>query len=310
MGVVYRALHPTLGIEVAVKTISPYYAAQPVVRTRLKQEARSAAQLSHENIIHIYDYDEWQEGPFIVLELLEGEDLKSLIAARKPMGLDRKIEIMLMVCAGLGHAHEKGVIHRDIKPGNIFITNAGRAKILDFGLARLDSSDLTRTGMKMGTPAYMSPEQIQGHRPDYRTDIFSAGVVFYELLTYTKAFTGDSDYAISFKIVQNDPEPLDRVDPTVPAELPPILARALAKDPANRYQSVAALAKDLEQARRLIRDREQEVHRLYMEVRALDDGVEREKMLSLLEQILALAPRHVAALLLKEELSGPSSSKF
>jgi serine/threonine protein kinase len=308
MGVVYKALHPTLGIEVAVKTISPCYAAQTVVRSRLKQEARSAAQLSHKNIIHIYDYDEWEEGPFIVLELLEGEDLKSVIAAHKPMSLEQKIEIMLMVCAGLAHAHDKGVIHRDIKPGNIFITRSGQVKILDFGLARLESSDLTRTGMRMGTPAYMSPEQIQGRRPDHRTDIFSAGVVFYELLTYSKPFTGDSDYAISFKIVQNDPEPLDRIDPTIPPELPPILSRALAKEPDKRYESVEGLSKDLERTLNAIRERKQEISRLYREVRSLDPGIAGERMLVLLDRILSLAPRHMAALLLKQELEAASKS--
>jgi serine/threonine-protein kinase len=302
MGVVYKAIHPTLGIPVAVKTISPNYLAAPEVRTRLKQEARAAAGLSHENIISVYDYDEWEGCPFIVLEFLQGEDLKAIITARKPMGIGEKFRIMISLCAGLSHAHGLGIIHRDIKPGNIFITQTGRVKILDFGLARPGSSDLTRTGMKMGTPAYMSPEQIQGKRPDYRTDIFSAGVVFYELLTYSKAFTGDSDYAISFKIVQQDPEPIEQIDPTIPGECSQILSRALAKDPALRYQSTAEFGRDLEGALKAIQEREQEVHRLYMEVRRLDETVEPARVLELLDRILTLAPRHVAALVMKQEI--------
>jgi len=302
MGVVYKAMHPTLDIVVAIKTISAHLSTEPEIRARLKQEARSAARLSHKNFVTVFDFDEHEGRAFLVMEYLEGKDLKEIITARRIIGLDQKIRYMREVCEGLAQAHKLGIIHRDIKPSNLFITDAGELKILDLGLARVVSSDLTRSGVRMGTPAYMSPEQVQGLHLDHRSDIFSAGVVFYELLSYSKAFTGNSDYAITFKIVQNDPEPIEKIDPTIPPEFSSVLAKAMAKDPAQRYQDMDEFARSLAGASNMLGEREDKVSSLYQEIRALDDEEEEDKALELLNRLLDMAPRHVAALERKREI--------
>jgi serine/threonine-protein kinase len=302
MGIVYKALHPTLDIVVAIKTISAHLDSEPEIRARLKQEARSAARLSHKNFVTVFDFDEHEGRAFLVMEYLEGKDLKEIITARKIIGLDQKIRFMREVCEGLEQAHQIGIIHRDIKPSNIFITDKDEVKILDLGLARVVASELTRSGVRMGTPAYMSPEQVQGLHLDHRSDIFSAGVVFYELLSYSKAFTGNSDYAITFKIVQNDPEPIEKIDPTIPSEFSAVLAKAIAKDPAERYQSMEEFAQSLTDSSQTLGERENRVTDLYQEIRALDDEKEEARVLELLNRLLEMAPRHMAALERKREI--------
>ena len=150
------------------------------------------------------------------------------------------------MCEGLDHAHKMGIVHRDVKPGNIFITTSGEVKILDFGLARLASSDLTRSGVSMGTPSYMSPEQLRSEKVDFRSDIFSAGVLFYELLTYKRPFPGDSDFAISIKILQQEPDPIEIHDSSIPGGISAIVLRALAKDKDSRFSSALELAEALD----------------------------------------------------------------
>jgi serine/threonine-protein kinase len=307
MGVVYKALHPTLDIVVAIKTISAHLDAEPEIRARLKQEARSAAKLSHKNFVTVFDFDEHDGRAFLVMEYLEGQDLKQIITARRIVSLEQKVRYMVEVCQGLGQAHKIGIIHRDIKPSNIFITNAGEVKILDLGLARVVSSELTRSGVRMGTPSYMSPEQVQGLHLDLRSDIFSAGVVFYELLSYSKAFTGNSDYAITFKIVQHEPDPIEKIDPTIPPEFSAVLSRAMAKDPAQRYQDMNEFARSLERASQTLGEREDAVSSLYQQIRALDDEEEEEKVLGLLNQLLEMAPRHMAAVERKREIEARRS---
>jgi serine/threonine protein kinase len=248
MGVVYKAKDPRIDRVVAVKTISARLDTDPELRERFRLEARSAAQINHKNVITIYDYDEADGVAYLVMEFLDGEDLKTKIGRRHSMPFEQKLHVMREVCEGLSHAHKMGVVHRDIKPGNIFVTATNAVKILDFGLARLVSSDLTRSGTAVGTPSYMSPEQLRGERVDQRSDIFSAGVVFYELLTSSNPFYGDSDFAISLKIVQEDPAPITALDSNVPQPVAAVVHRALQKDPSRRYQTLDELLDDLDRA--------------------------------------------------------------
>src|SRR5215475_7305388 len=236
MGVVFKAMDPSIERIVAVKTMSADLDTDPELRARFFREARSAGQLSHKNIVTIYDLGEEAGKAYMAMEFLDGEDLKQMISRNARIPLELKLEYMIEVLDGLSHAHKKGIFHRDIKPGNIYITNAGQVKILDFGLARMASSDMTKTGSVMGTPNYMSPEQINGTAIDHRSDIFSAGATFYELLTCRKPFYSSSLQSTFFKILQQDPEPLENIDPCIPPEFSTVILRAMAKDPTARFQ--------------------------------------------------------------------------
>ncbi len=245
MGVVYKALDTLIERVVAVKTVISNLDADPELRARFFREGRSAGQLSHKNIVTIFDLGEENGMAYIAMEYLEGEDLRAKILKGEKMDLPQLVFLMKEVCEGLAHAHERNVIHRDIKPANIFITRTGQVKILDFGLARTTASDLTTSGHALGTPNYMSPEQVRGEKVDYRTDIFSVGVLFYELLTYRKAFQGDSFTSTIFRILQNDPDPIEQFNPDVPKELRDIVYKALTKDRDLRYQTLGLMLEDL-----------------------------------------------------------------
>ncbi|MGH9408555.1 MAG: serine/threonine-protein kinase, partial [Vicinamibacterales bacterium] len=249
MGVVYKAFDTVLERAVALKLMLSAEELDPELRTRLFREARAAGNLKHPNIVTIYDLGEHEGQPYIAMEYLDGEDLQRRLARPDKMRLGYKLDLAIGICEGLSHAHAHGVVHRDIKPANIFITDAGHAKLVDFGLARLMSSQLTRSNMLMGTINYMSPEQVRGERADHRSDIFAVGVMLYELFGGRKAFEGDSVASTLYKILQEVPEPLSNVDPTLPPELTAIIERALAKTPSERYQTMEALGHDLEQFR-------------------------------------------------------------
>ena len=245
MGVVYRAFDTLLQRVVAVKVISGSLEAGAEQRERFFREARAAGLLSHRNIITIHDLGEHEGRPYLAMEYLEGEDLQHRRLRPDRMSLARKVELAIEICEGLEYAHARGVVHRDIKPANIFITDNGTAKILDFGLARLVTSELTNSHMMMGTINYMAPEQVRGERADQRSDIFSVGVVLYELLSGRKPFDGDSVAATMYKILQELPEPLLSIDPCLPYELVAIVERALAKPRDERYQHMAEMLRDL-----------------------------------------------------------------
>ncbi|MBI2837347.1 MAG: protein kinase [Acidobacteria bacterium] len=249
MGIVYKALDPVIERIVAVKTMSADLDADPELRQRFFREARSAGQLSHKNIITIYDLGEEGGRAYMAMEFLEGEDLRKKLARRELVSIPDKVKVITEMCEGIAHAHANGVIHRDIKPGNIFIVPGGHVKILDFGLARIASSEVTKAGAVMGTPSYMSPEQIRGDRVDRRSDIFSLGSVCYEVLTSRKPFNGTSLPATFFKITQEEPEPIGSVDPALPKELTQIVHRALIKNPDARYQTVDEILADLDRMR-------------------------------------------------------------
>ena len=245
MGVVYRAQDTLLEREVALKIISASIEGHTELRERFFREARAAGQLSHRNIITVHDLGEHEGQPYLAMELLRGEDLQHRLTRPDPMSLARKLEIASEICDGLAYAHRRGLIHRDIKPANIFITDDGMVKILDFGLARMVTSELTASNMMLGTLNYMAPEQVRGERVDHRADIFSFGVVLYEILSGRKAFQGDSFATTLFKILQDVPEPLLNIDSTLPHEVVRMVERTIAKGREDRYQDLAELSKDL-----------------------------------------------------------------
>ncbi len=245
MGVVYRAFDTLLQRIVAVKVISATIDGNPDLRERFFREARAAGQLSHRNIITIHDLGEHEGVPYLAMEYLEGEDLQRRMAGPDRMSISHKLDLAIEICEGLEFAHTHAVVHRDIKPANIFITDNGTVKLLDFGLARLVTSELTHSNMMMGTLNYMAPEQVRGERADHRSDIFATGVVLYELLSGRKAFQGDSFAATLYKILQQVPEPLHCIDSTLPWQMVAIVERALAKPRDERYQHMSEMLRDL-----------------------------------------------------------------
>ena len=252
MGVVYKGYDPQLERFTAIKVMNTSGEMDDELRARFFQEARAVAKLNHSNIISIYDLGEDKKRPFIAMEYVEGEDLKTVIKKRTFIPFEQKLRFVSQMCEGLDYAHSKGVVHRDIKPGNVFILRSGALKILDFGLARLASSEMTRSGMLMGSPYYMSPEQVKGIRDiDGRSDLFSVGVVLYELLAYSRPFEGDTPTSVCFQIVSEPHQPVSRVLPGCAPELAEIVDKALAKDRDARYQSgtefIAALLQFKEQ---------------------------------------------------------------
>src|SRR5687768_11218913 len=252
MGLLYLAKDPVLDRTVAIKVLSVF---NPEIKQRFAGEARSAARLAHPNIITIYDVGEDQGQPFIAMEYIDGETLGEVIRRRAPLRLIRRLELMLQLCAGLGHAHKMGIVHRDIKPANLMLTSDGTLKILDFGLARIvadaASSGLTRAGAMLGTPHYMSPEQAMGQPADHRSDIFSVGLVMYELLTWQKAFSGESPHVVMHRIAHDSARPIRQLFPMIDPQLETIVNTALERDPEKRYQSLGAFAAARSEERRV-----------------------------------------------------------
>ncbi|MEO8499619.1 MAG: protein kinase [Vicinamibacteria bacterium] len=240
MGVVWRAQDPVLGRTVAIKTISAALGSDNENKERFLREARAAAQLNHPNIITVFDFGQADNELYMAMELLEGKDLKELITQGQ-LTFDQKLDIMEQVADGLAYAHGRDVIHRDLKPGNIHVQPNGQVKILDFGLARLGSSDLTKTGVVMGTPNYMSPEQVMGERVDARSDVFSSGAVFYELLTNRKPFDAESIHATLYQVVHRDAPPPRQWDPRLPDAIVTIIEIAMNKSVEGRYKNAGAL---------------------------------------------------------------------
>ena len=251
MGEVFKAHDPLLNRLIAVKTISGSAPAEGDARKRFLREAQSAARLNHPNIITVFDLGEEHGRVYMAMELLEGTDLREIINTHAVTDLGQKLDFMEQVCDGLAYAHAKQIVHRDLKPGNIHVQPSGQVKIMDFGLARLGASEMTATGTVMGTPNYMSPEQVRGEKADARSDIFSLGAVFYELLTAHKAFDADSIHAVLFQVLEHDPEPVRHWAQDVPEILVEVVHRALEKDPARRFQDAAQMREALRIARQV-----------------------------------------------------------
>lgn len=246
MGYVYRAHDPVLKRDVAIKTMLKGLSEDEELRTRFLREAQSAGGLRHPNIVTIYDLGEDEEKvPYIAMEFLTGTDLENIIKKRIELSLLKKIDIIIQTCNGLGYAHANGVVHRDIKAANIRLLDNGEVKIMDFGIAKMSSSHMTRTGMIMGTPHYMAPEQIRGEKVDGRADIFSLGVLLYEILVYRKPYPGENPTTVLFKIIHEDPEPLVDATFTPPEGLEEVVFKALGKKTSERYQSCEEFAEDL-----------------------------------------------------------------
>jgi serine/threonine protein kinase len=255
MGYVYRAVDPFLKRDVALKTMLKDVSEDPDLRTRFVREAQSAGGLRHPNIVTIYDLGEDEEGcPFIAMEFLTGTDLEQIIKNKIDLLLPKKLDILIQTSIGLGYAHNNGIVHRDIKPANIRLLDNGDVKIMDFGIAKISASHFTRTGMIMGTPHYMAPEQIRGEKVDRRADIFSLGVVLYELLSFRKPFPGDNPTTVLFKIIHSEPDPITDGQFVPPEGLEDVIHRALAKNQEERYQTCEDLTDHLLQVLGQIQD--------------------------------------------------------
>jgi serine/threonine protein kinase/Tfp pilus assembly protein PilF len=246
MGVVYKAEDTKLKRIVALKFLSPQAIGTEEDKTRFVQEAQAAAALNHPNICTIYEIDEYENQPFIAMECIEGENLKAKIKSG-PLQLDEAARIAIEITEGLQEAHSKGIIHRDIKSANIMLTAAGRVKVMDFGLAKSpDRTQLTQSGTMIGTVAYMSPEQGRGDPVDLRTDIWSLGIVLYEMITGELPFKSDYEQATIYRIMNEEPPSIKSRRSDVPEKLERIIGKTLVKETRKRYESAEALKKDLE----------------------------------------------------------------
>ncbi len=246
MGVVFKARDPLIGRSVAVKTITAGVANNPDLLERFHREAKSAGLLQHPNIVTVYELSESDGSPFIAMEYLEGESLEQVIARRLPLPLAQKLGYFVQACRAFDYAHSRGVVHRDIKPGNIMITTDGAVKVVDFGIARIMDTSKTQTGSLLGTLAYMSPEQLRGQAADERCDIWSLGAVLYECLAYRKPFTGENHGALIRSILDDQPPSLHELAPECPESLETVVHRALCKDVSARYQTMEKFLLDLE----------------------------------------------------------------
>jgi len=250
MGVVYEGFDPGIGRRVALKTVRKDQLERDEAQellSRFKREAQAAGRLNHPNIVAIYEYGEDEGTAFIAMEYVEGRELKDYFDKSEVFPLNEVGRLMGELLSALGHAHEKGIVHRDIKPANIFILNDGRVKVGDFGIARIESSNLTQAGSVLGTPAYMSPEQFMGQTVDGRSDLFSAGVLLYQFLTGEKPFTGQLT-TIMHKVLKEEPIAPSELNVQVPRQFDALVRKALAKRPDERFQSAPAFAAALQAA--------------------------------------------------------------
>jgi serine/threonine-protein kinase len=236
MGVVWRAYDSVIRRFVALKLLSRA-GRTPDARDRFLREARAAGALQHPNLVTIYDLGDADGQLFIAMELVDGRDLSALTALAEPLALERTLEIVIEVLQGLSYAHERGVIHRDIKPSNIRIASDGAVKIMDFGIARLQSADVTGSGAIVGTPTYMAPEQITNGAITPATDVFAVGCLLYELIAHQKPFAGETVHGVLYQVLTTDPTPLRALAPAVPPALERVVAKAMAKVPEDRYET-------------------------------------------------------------------------
>ena len=254
MGVLYRAFDPVLDREVAIKvTIADFTRDNEQIRPRFYSEARAAAKLNHRNIVTIFEFAEESNVPYIVMEFLRGMPLRARMNAQPPLSLDDKLHIVSQLCDGLAYAHAQGVVHRDVKPDNVFVMEDGSVKLLDFGIAKLKTSNLTVAGDMLGSASYMSPEQVsESESVDGRADVFSAGVVLYELLTGHKPFEAENPTAVIVKILHNPPTPMETYVAGLPPALCAAVEKALEKSPANRFATADLLGRELQAVRRML----------------------------------------------------------
>src|SRR6478609_6049072 len=249
MADVYLAEDSLLGRHVALKVLHPQFAEDQEFVERFRREASSAAALSHPNIVGIFDRGEWNGTYYIAMEYVAGRSLKAIVRENGPLEPDTAIDTVIQILRAARFAHRRGVIHRDLKPHNVILDEDGRARVTDFGIARAGASDMTLTGSIMGTAQYLSPEQAQGYAVSAASDIYSVGVILYELLTGAVPFEGETAVAIAFKQVSAVPRPPSELNPALPASLDAVVLRALAKDPIERYADDDELIAALEAER-------------------------------------------------------------
>ena len=255
MAEVFRARDIRLDRIVGVKTLRDDLARDQTFQARFRREAQSAASLNHPSIVAVYDTGEDMVGntpvPYIVMEFVDGRTLRDLLRDDRRLLPERAAEITDGVLRALDYSHRNGIVHRDIKPGNVMLTRSGDVKVMDFGIARAVSdaqATMTQTAQVIGTAQYLSPEQARGERVDARSDLYSAGCLLYELLTGRPPFTGDSPVAIAYQHVREAPVPPSRIDPELPAWCDAIVLKAMEKDPADRYQSAGEMRNDIQRA--------------------------------------------------------------
>jgi serine/threonine-protein kinase len=303
MGVVYRARDPRIGRDVAIKTLTEGFSGDSDMLKRFYQEAGHTGNLRHPNIVTVYDFGDEEGLPYIVMEFLDGEPLDKLIREKDRLHMSTKLDIIEQVCAALGYAHLQGMIHRDVKPANVIVQRDGLVKLLDFGIARsgqapgqapgqvMDQS-MTRTGTLVGTPAYMAPERLRGEQFDGRSDIFSAGVMLYQALTGVLPFSAEYP-AILHQILQEDPAPLSNYLPVYPPLLDQVIARALAKQPLDRYAHASDMAADLNAVGSQLKV--QRVAELLAEARTAVDAQDYLQAKQLLSQIVRMDSQNAEA---------------
>ena len=300
MGVVYKATDPGLDRLVAIKMMTVGYAEDPELLKRFYREARSTASLQHPNIVTVYDTGDQDGSPYLVMEFLEGESLDSILTSHRVLTAAEKVQYVIDACRGLSYAHGRGIVHRDIKPGNIMVLKDGSAKLVDFGIAHVASNTLTRTGQIMGSVNYMSPEQIHGRAVDARTDIFSLGVVLYQLFTNSLPFEGDSGASTLLKIIHDPPPPMTQFLAGHPKELESIILRALAKNRDDRYQTADELALDLLQVYEQLK--QDLVNRHLQEAEEAWGKGNPKQARAWLQQLLKLDQKHTKAVRLMRQV--------
>ena len=254
MGVLYRGFDPVLDREVAVKVmLTDFSMDNEHMRTRFYREAKAAAKLQHRNIVTVFEFAEENNQPHIVMEFLRGTPLGSRMAQTPHLTLDDKLDIVAQLCSGLGYAHSQGVVHRDVKPANVFLLEDGSVKLLDFGIAKLTSSTLTQQGDVLGSAQYMSPEQVAGSdKVDGRADVWSTGVLLFEMLAGRKPFDGDALTNVIVKILKEEPPAIDTLVPNLPKPLVAAVSRALEKDPDKRTPKAEELGRELQSIRKTL----------------------------------------------------------
>jgi tetratricopeptide (TPR) repeat protein/predicted Ser/Thr protein kinase len=315
MGTVYEAIDPLINRKVALKTMIPHLAGQADLRARFLREAQAAGGLRHRNIVTVYDLGEDHGQPFIAMEFIEGTDLEKIIQNHEPVTVEWKLDVLRQLCEGLAHAHRAGVIHRDVKPANIRVTTEGEVKIMDFGIAHLHTSTMTKSGLVMGTLHYQAPEQIDSKKPDHRADIFSVGAIAYEMIAGRKPFEADSISALMYKITH------DRADPALLPKTPyspgleKIIVKALARRPEDRYQSLDFMHEDLtvlvaETAPRLLgKGDPARASRLVDKGRKRLAAGDRQTALECAREALSINPGDAAALALSREAGAPPAAE-
>jgi serine/threonine protein kinase len=301
MGEVYKARDPLIGRMVALKVITSGLSGKPELLDRFYQEARSAGALQHPNIVTVYELGKESDLPFIAMEFLGGESLEKIIARRAKLPLVQKIGYVMQICRALEYAHKHGVVHRDIKPGNIMTTVEGSVKVVDFGIARLVDASKTQTGTLIGTLGYMSPQQLRGEHADERSDIWAVGVLLYELLAYKRPFLGDNPAALMMSIISKEPPPLVDSGADCTSDVETITFRMLQKEAGDRYQTMEDVLLDLDPVYRQLQ--QSRVGELVSQSERLIEANDLKEAQALLREALHADSSHVQAKTLLDKVS-------